>query len=208
MRRDQRIGLHSRQRTAQIPRPFPIQDRARDGHRIPAVVAGVIDGDHDIAFARQSGAKPSHHPCRSAKPVRQQDHGPRLVIGERRFGSSLAWPKQGLVRRPHIERLFDGAGGGGIPDCNAQLIAVPGVAQGGRRFGRGEVTFADRESSSGIRQANADRSCEDQARHSLPLLEGRSSPRSTYCSYLWSARRGARRFENRGSGHGLRFGGL
>jgi hypothetical protein len=66
---DRRIALRRVERGCKIARPLPGEDGAGDGHRVAAIVARVVDGDHDVAVSRQSRSKPRHDPRRSAKSV-------------------------------------------------------------------------------------------------------------------------------------------
>ena len=71
---DQWIGLRSVERGREVAWPLPGENGAADRHGVTTIVAGVIDGDHDIAMPRQSRSEPRHDPRRAAKSVRKQDH--------------------------------------------------------------------------------------------------------------------------------------
>ena len=79
---ERRIALRRVERGRKVARPLPGEDGAGDGHRVAAVVARVVDGDHDIAVSRQSRSEPRHDPRRSAKSVRKQDHRARAGVLE------------------------------------------------------------------------------------------------------------------------------
>src|ERR1700721_3090032 len=57
---DRRIALRGVERGCKVARPLPGEDGAGDGHRVAAIVARVVDGDHDKPMSRQSRSKPRH----------------------------------------------------------------------------------------------------------------------------------------------------
>ena len=56
---DRRIALRRVERGCKVARPLPGEDGAADGHRVAAVVARMVDRDHDKPMPRQSRSEPS-----------------------------------------------------------------------------------------------------------------------------------------------------
>ena len=79
---ERRIAFHPVQRDREVARPFPGENGAGDRHGVTTIVAGMVDGDHDIAMPRQSRSKPRHDPRGAAKSVRKQDHRARAGVLE------------------------------------------------------------------------------------------------------------------------------
>ena len=141
---DVRVGLHLFQGGLKVAGAVPEHGPPGYGHLVEAVIARMVNRDHDVALLGHDGGEPGHHPRRAAEAVGEQDHRPAAVVGEAGVGGGGAHVEHGLAGRAEVQRLLHRALGGGVPDGDAHQGPVLGVAQGRGGVGGLQMAFAHR----------------------------------------------------------------